>query len=688
MADVLLGRTDGIEGFQRHVVLKRIRPEFARDPRFIRMFLDEARLAANLHHHNIVQVHDVGQEGGEYFLAMEHIHGEDVRSVLATASRSRTHVPLAHTMAIVAGAAAGLHYAHERRGPDNRPLGIVHRDVSPSNLLVGYDGSVKVVDFGIAKASAQDETRSGHLRGKISYMSPEQCKGEPVDRRSDVYALGVVLYELATTTRLFKGDNDYRVMDAIVHGRVPSPRARRPDLPEALAAIILRALSPDRERRYFTAEELRLAIEQLVAKTGLSSSPAELSAYMRKQFGEVPEPWLELADKFSDAFVPEPAPEAASHNSWTEMPRSSSFSSSSSIPKQTGPLPVAAERAPDEPAIPPTPPAAAKQAPWSPPATPRRSPARLALIAAPLLLVAGFAVWKLTSSSGAPAPAVAVAPARPAPAPVAAPPAPAPVAAPVEPIATSAHTAGASLPAAPAPIARAVPPTRAAAPPHVAPDDDERSAELRARTRVAAAAPRRSVEPTPTPAPPAAPTPVISHPAPAVTRAAVTQPTPAITPPAPAVTHPAPAPTAQPSVAPPGSAQPAPAPPPAAVATQPAAPAPEQAPPAVAAPAAPPPTVATLDANRISGEPTIAPDDRTQIEINRRGLDRVIGIFKVCLSVTGDIASVNPLKSTGFAEYDWKISTAIRNKWRYRPFLVAGKPSAVCTSVRFIYSQH
>jgi len=185
MADVLLARSDGIEGFERHVVIKRIRPELARDQRFIKMFLDEARVAAMLHHQHIVQVHDIGEADGEYFIAMEYVHGEDTRKLLSTAAKQRTHVPLRYGVAIVSAAAAGLHAAHEQRGSDRRPLHIVHRDVSPSNLLVGYDGSIKLLDFGIATASTQQETRSGSLKGKLSYMSPEQCKGAPVDRRSD-----------------------------------------------------------------------------------------------------------------------------------------------------------------------------------------------------------------------------------------------------------------------------------------------------------------------------------------------------------------------------------------------------------------------------------------------------------------------------------------------------------------------
>src|SRR3954470_18043116 len=241
MADVLLARTTGLEGLERHVVIKRIRHELAHDRRFIGMFLDEARVAATLHHQNIVQVHDIGEAAGEYFIAMEYVHGEDVRKILSSASKHRTHVPLGYAVAIVSAAAAGLHYAHERRGSDKQPLGIVHRDVSPSNILVCYDGSIKIVDFGIAKASARQETRSSNLKGKISYMSPEQCKSAEIDRRSDVYSLGIVLYELATTSRLFKGANDYLVMDQIVNGRVPLPQLRRPDLPAELSAIIMRA---------------------------------------------------------------------------------------------------------------------------------------------------------------------------------------------------------------------------------------------------------------------------------------------------------------------------------------------------------------------------------------------------------------------------------------------------------------
>jgi TonB family protein len=312
MADVLLARSDGIEGFERHVVLKRIKAEHAKDKRFIKMFLDEARVAAGLHHQNIVQVYDIGEDSGEFFFAMEYLHGEDLRKLLSAVSKTKGHMPLGVVCAILSAAASGLHYAHTRKG-----LNIVHRDVSPSNILIGYDGAVKVVDFGIAKAAMrQVETHSGSLKGKVSYMSPEQCKGEGIDRRSDIYALGVLLYELATTTRLFKGDNDYLVMDSIVNGKVPLPRVRRPDLPNDLSSIIMRTLSIDANRRYQTADDLRVALDSFTERHNLNASTSAVASYMKKIFGERPEPWHE-AETAPNVDVE--GPTQAAHHSWSEI---------------------------------------------------------------------------------------------------------------------------------------------------------------------------------------------------------------------------------------------------------------------------------------------------------------------------------------------------------------------------------
>jgi serine/threonine-protein kinase len=280
------------------------------------MFLDEARLAATLHHQNVVQVYDIGEDSGEYFFAMEYLHGEDLRKLLGAAAKQKQNIPLAHVVAIVSAAAAGLHYAHERRASDKKKLEIVHRDVTPSNIIIGYDGSVKLLDFGIAKATmSSSDTRTGTLKGKTSYMSPEQCKGEAtIDRRSDIYSLGVVLYELATTTRLFKGDSDYFIMDAIVNGKVPLPRVRRPDLPNELSSIIMRALAVDPNRRFQTADQMRQALDQFAADANLSASTSPIASYMKKMFGEKPEPWLETGSV-----------ERVSRRSWNDMGSSNDF---------------------------------------------------------------------------------------------------------------------------------------------------------------------------------------------------------------------------------------------------------------------------------------------------------------------------------------------------------------------------
>ncbi len=292
MADVLLARATGIEGFERHVVLKRIHKEHAKDVHFVQMFLDEARLAAALHHHNIVQVYDIGQEAGEYFFAMEYLHGVDLRKILTEVYDHDQQVPIEHVVTIGLAAADALHHAHELRSADRKPLGIVHRDVSPANIIVTFDGNVKVCDFGIAKATQRTtETNSGVMKGKVAYMSPEQCVGIPVDRRSDIFCLGIVLYELVTVRRLFKAENDFLTMSSITQGVIPKPTEFRADLPLALEAIILRALAQNPADRFQTANELRTALEEYAINTQLRSSSTALADYMRSLFGSPPLPW-------------------------------------------------------------------------------------------------------------------------------------------------------------------------------------------------------------------------------------------------------------------------------------------------------------------------------------------------------------------------------------------------------------
>ncbi|MBL8619855.1 MAG: serine/threonine protein kinase [Myxococcales bacterium] len=282
MAELYLARVAGSGGFEKICVVKRILPQYASDPDFVRMFLDEARLTAAIRHGNVAQVFDMGEcEDGLYF-AMEYVHGVDLRFVLHTLATREERMPLEHVLTIGIGAAAGLHAAHERKDREGRPLGIVHRDVTPSNLLLAFDGGVKLIDFGIAKATRRvTETRTGTLKGKIAYMSPEQCQGEPLDGRSDVFSLGIVLYEASTGTRLFANENEYAALRQIVDKDAPPPSRRRPDYPPALEAIVMKALARERTQRYPSALALQLDLEDFAASAQLTTSNARLGRYLR-----------------------------------------------------------------------------------------------------------------------------------------------------------------------------------------------------------------------------------------------------------------------------------------------------------------------------------------------------------------------------------------------------------------------
>ena len=279
MAELYLARASGIEGFEKIVVLKRILPQHAKHDDFVKMFLDEARLTASIQHANVAQVYDIGRCDDGLFFTMEYVHGEDVRSVMQTLVASRRGLPLEHALAIAIGSAAGLHAAHA--------MGIVHRDISPSNLLVSYDGCVKIIDFGIAKAARREtETRAGTLKGKIAYMSPEQCLGDHMDRRSDVFSLGIALYEMTTGQRLFPVENEYAAMRQIVDEDAPPPSTRKRGYPPELEAIVMRALRRRREERWGSAEEMQLALEQFVRMRGIAVSGAQLGYFMRDLFPE------------------------------------------------------------------------------------------------------------------------------------------------------------------------------------------------------------------------------------------------------------------------------------------------------------------------------------------------------------------------------------------------------------------
>ena len=291
MAELFLARVDGIAGFTKLCAVKRILPHKSTNERFVRMLLNEARLVATLDHPNIAQVHDIGVENNEYFFAMEYVHGQDLRHVLHAAPNHRLR--LENAIHVAVGLCAGLHHAHEARDPSGASLEIVHRDVSPSNVLVSYQGAVKLVDFGVAKAATVvSETREGIIKGKYGYMSPEQCLGAPLDRRSDIFAVGILLWEMTVGRRLYKLSGDLATLQRVVYVDAPRPSRFIPDYPPALESIVMRMLSRDADKRFQTAEEGQLALEAFARNTRLQVSAVTMSTEMRRLFEDRVEAWV------------------------------------------------------------------------------------------------------------------------------------------------------------------------------------------------------------------------------------------------------------------------------------------------------------------------------------------------------------------------------------------------------------
>ncbi len=292
MAEVFLVRATGLQGFQKVVALKRILPRYAGDAEFIRMFLAEARLAANLEHPNVATVHDIGREGEDYFFTMEYVHGETLRAILRRAVEPGRELPLAQAVTIGIGVAAGIAHAHDRIGYDGTKLGLVHRDISPTNVIVSYDGVVKVLDFGIAKAAESSyATTEGTRKGKVAYMSPEQLRDESLDHRSDIFAIGILLWEMVTRRPLFDGGNEFAIMRKILDEPVPAPSTIEPLVPPDLDAIVLRALSPNPDGRFESARVLQRELEAVARDHRYDATTGALRGYMEATFGFRPFPW-------------------------------------------------------------------------------------------------------------------------------------------------------------------------------------------------------------------------------------------------------------------------------------------------------------------------------------------------------------------------------------------------------------
>ncbi|GAB4204597.1 MAG: hypothetical protein OHK0013_19660 [Sandaracinaceae bacterium] len=273
MATLYLGRKSGASGFTRYVAIKFIHDHLAEDPDFVRMFVDEALLQARIAHPNVVHVEELGEEDGKHFLVMEYVHGCALSQLLRALAKRNRALPTELAVYVVMQVAAGLHAAHELRDEAGQLLGVVHRDVSPDNVLLSYDGHVKLIDFGVAKVEARvAQTSAGLLKGKLRYMSPEQAGGGAIDRRTDVYALGIVLWEMLTMHRLFGAADQLVLLETVRNPRIPPPSAVRAGVPAALEAVVMKALSPDPALRYGSAHDFRRALAEAMPTAALTDA--------------------------------------------------------------------------------------------------------------------------------------------------------------------------------------------------------------------------------------------------------------------------------------------------------------------------------------------------------------------------------------------------------------------------------
>jgi serine/threonine-protein kinase len=288
MADIFLARAQTELGATRLVVVKQILPRLAESPEFSDLLITEAKLAARLDHANVVQVHDLGKVDGVLYIAMQYVEGFDLIELLRRCSRTKTALPVQYSLLIVIEALRGLDYAHRRTSEDGRPLGIVHRDVSPSNILISLEGEVKLCDFGIAHANDAAPHPEDVIKGKAGYMSPEQARGESIDARADVFSVGIVLWELLAGRRLYRvaAEGGPSLLEQAKAARIPDLASRGLPLEETLFAIVNKALAPNRDERYQSARELLRDLEDYVAESKLIASPIRFGEWLINRFGE------------------------------------------------------------------------------------------------------------------------------------------------------------------------------------------------------------------------------------------------------------------------------------------------------------------------------------------------------------------------------------------------------------------
>jgi len=409
MAELYKARRSGVEGFQKIVAIKKILPHLADNEEFITMFADEAKLAAQLNHPNIVHIFDLGKiEAGGYFIAMEFVEGRELRALLQSAREVGTPLPPPLAVYIASKVASALDYAHRRRDAEGRELNIVHRDVSPPNILISYEGDIKLCDFGIAKAASKaSQTQSGALKGKVQYMSPEQAWGWPIDSRSDLFSLGAVLFEMLTEQKLFRGDTDLGVLEKVRAAQVVAPSMVNPEVPRSLDAIALKALARDAGDRYASASDMLRELEAVLYAYTPAPGSADLAIYLHRLQAE------EAATQETQAREAEQAP--------AQEPEKKRKSKGTPVVRRTGSQPKL---------VVPQPAAAPETPKWKEPAPPgvfgavparraeadRRSRAPLyVLIGLAVLALAGVAWWAVTGGGASSPTAVVRATPRPAP---------------------------------------------------------------------------------------------------------------------------------------------------------------------------------------------------------------------------------------------------------------------------------
>jgi serine/threonine protein kinase len=305
MAEVYLARSRGVEGFKRTLAIKKILPTMAEDDEFIAMFIDEARIAAELSHAGIVQIHELGKYGDDYYITMEFVHGKDLRFIQERLHRDHKQFEVPLASLITLRICESLDYAHTKKDLSGKPLGIIHRDISPQNVLISYEGEVKICDFGIAKAATSSQkTQAGVLKGKFGYMSPEQARGLPLNCRSDIFTVGTLLYEMLTQERLFLGESDFSTLEKVRNADVLPPSNFNKQIPADLEKVILKALAKQADDRFQSASEFSDAIQSIMIRMQWPLFSRDLAAFMRTTFAEERELELKRLEEYHE--LPDP----------------------------------------------------------------------------------------------------------------------------------------------------------------------------------------------------------------------------------------------------------------------------------------------------------------------------------------------------------------------------------------------